>query len=197
MLNTLSIILNGTLNMVYNSISTGSDIINDRAFWIYLIITLFFVIIGSTAILSSDDPHLIIVVIFWILANVALLILVYHASINWGPGDPCLNKQICVIDSNSGCFNANNRVWLFVNIIFVILLVLSILWAGELHNQNTSPLRTMSGVLILLGALVLCGLASTDFTDTSFMYQVYNKAFWVAVAYIMIWFGLTLYVVLN
>lgn len=179
---------------MYNAVAFGSDVINDRAFWIYFIITLFFIIIGAGAILTSDDPHVIIIIIFWILANVALFVLIYHASINWGPTG--YDKQICVIDSDSGCFNPSNRVWLFVNILFVVLLILSILWAGELNNQNTSPLRTMSGVLILLGALVLCGLASTD-DRTTLMYQVYSKSFWVAVAYIMIWFGLTLYVVLN
>lgn len=175
-------------------------IIHDRVFWIYFIVTLFFIIIGVGAILGSDDSNMIIIAILWLLTNVALMILVYHASVNWGPVDPDGNMQVCVVDSNSGCFESNNRVWLFVNILFIVLLIISTLWAGELGNKDAGPLRTMSGILILLGGLILCGLASglisVALTQKSF-YNINIVPFWVAVGYLLIWFGLTLYVVIS
>lgn len=165
-------------------------IIHDRIFWIYFIVTLFFTIIGVGSILGSNDPHIIIISILWLLSNVALLILIYHASINWGPVDPNnKNLQICFVDNNSKCFDANNRVWLFVNILFIVLIIISTLWAGELRNTNGGPLRGMSGVFILLGGLILCRLASGP--------HIYIIPFWVAIGYLLIWFGLTLYVVIN
>lgn len=163
-------------------------IMNDRIFWIYFIITLFFIIIGMVAILTSDDPYLIIISILWFLSNIALMILVYHASINCGPRNPINNEQICVADINSRCFDENNRMWLFVNLLFIVLLIFSVLWAGELRNTDESPLRTISGILIILGGLILCGLAN-NFTH-------YMYIFWVTISYLLIWFGLTLYVVI-
>lgn len=175
-------------------------IIHDRVFWIYFIVTFFFIIIGVGSILTSDDPNLIVISILWLLSNVALMIIVYHASIKWGPIDPEDNSQICVVDSNSGCFDAGNRVWLFINVLFIVLLIISILWAGELRNQDGGPLRTMSGIVILLGGLILAALASsrldTEYFNT-FSTNIYNMPFWIAVAYLIIWFGLTLYVVIS
>lgn len=178
-------------------------LIHDRFFWIYFMITLFFIIIGVGAILTSDDPYVIVISILWLLSNVALMILVYHASINWSPLNSDQQMQICFVDSDSGCFDANNRVWLFINVLFIVLLIISTLWAGELQNQDSGPLRTMSGILILLGGLVLCGLASGTLNDgetlfgRTFTDHVYILPFWIAVAYLLIWFGLTLYVVLT
>jgi hypothetical protein len=170
-------------------------IIHDRVFWIYFIVTLFFIILGMGYILTSNDSQMIVISILWLLSNVALMIVVYHASINWGPVDPNNNTQICVVDPNSGCFEPDNRVWLFINIIFIALLILSVLWAGELRNDEGSPLRTMSGILILLGGLLLCELAN----GYKFVSNIYTNLyeFWLAVAYILIWFGLTLYIVIT
>lgn len=177
------------------------SIINDRIFWIYFIITLFFIILGMSSILISNDSYLIIISILWLLSNVALMILIYHASIRWGP----LDSQICVIDANSRCFDPDNRIWLFVNILFIALLIISLLWAGELGNKNGELLRSMSGILILLGGLLLCALIINKSSDclvtdghihssTAFIYDI---PFWVSVTYLIIWYSLTLYVVLT
>lgn len=175
-------------------------IIHDRVFWIYFIVTFFFIIIGVGSILTSSDPYMITISILWLLSNVALMIIVYHASIKWGPTNPDDNSQICFVDNNSGCFDAGNRVWLFINVLFIVLLIISTLWAGELRNQDGGPLRTMSGILILLGGLALVGLSSkrldTEYSMfNTFNTNIYNIPFWVTVAYLIIWFGLTLYVV--
>lgn len=138
-----------------------------------------------TSILSSGDPNLILISILWLLSNVALMIVTYHTSIRWGPIDPDDNSQICFVDNNSGCFDAGNRVWLFINVIFITLLIISTVWAGELRNQDGGQLKTTSGILILLGGLLLC-----RFND-----DVYSIPFWFAIAYLMIWFGLTLYTI--
>ena len=179
-------------------------IINDRIFWIYFIVTFFFIIIGIGSILGSGNPYMIIISILWLLGNVALLILVYHASIKWAPiGINDEYPQICVVDVNSGCFEANNRVWLFINILFLILLIISALWAGELGNADGGPLRKMSGILILLGGLVLLSLnRQSHFKDDESIYNtiyddIYTIPFWIGILYIVIWFGLTFYVIIN
>jgi hypothetical protein len=119
------------------------------------------------------------------------MIIVYHASATWGPTNPDdENSLVCVVDPNSHCFDANNRIWLFINILFIILLIISTLWAGELGNIDAGPLRAMSGILILLGGLVLCGLAYIRLYN-------YVTPFWVSVIYLLIWVGLTLYIVLH
>ena len=106
----------------------------------------------------------------------------------WSPND--CDQQICVIDTNSQCFDVDNRVWLFVNILFIVLLIVSTLWAGELGNVDGGPIRTMSGVLILLGGLVLAELAIDH-------YDFISLQFWMAVGYLIIWFGLTLYIIIS
>jgi hypothetical protein len=137
---------------------------------------------------------MIIISILWLLSNVALMIIAYHASIKWGPVDPNnLISQICVVDSNSGCFEESNRIWLLINLIFIALLIISCLWAGELGNKDGGFLRTMSGILILLGGLVLCGLASGKY----FMRNIYVTSFWISVGYLVIWFSITLYIVIT
>lgn len=186
-------------------------IIHDRIFWIYFIVTFFFIIIGVGAIITSNDPYLVIISILWLLSNVTLMILVYHASVRWGPVDTD-EIQICVVDSNSGCFDPDNRVWLFVNVLFIVLLIISVLWAAELGNPDGGPLRTLSGVLILLGGLMLCAFATgrLNSQDCSHILgnvdpqksvtsygNVYTTPFWIAVGYLVIWLGLTLYVVLS
>lgn len=168
------------------------SIIHDRIFWIYFIITLFFIILGMGYILMSNDPYMIIIAIAWLLSNIALVIVVYHASVNWGPVNATNNSQICVIDPDSGCFEPNNRIWLFINIIFVILLIFSVLWAGELRNEEGSPLKDISGILILLGGLILSGLVS----GYRYWYNLYIVPFWISIAYLLIWLGLTLYVII-
>lgn len=163
-------------------------IIYNRIFWIYFMVTLFFIIIGVGLILASTDPNRLVVAILWLLGNIALLILVYHSSINWGP-----DGQICVIDSNSGCFDADNRVWLFVNILFIVLLIFGVLWAAEFNNKDSGPLLTISGVIIILGGLLFAGLA----TGWQFLNNPHIIPFWVAVVFLIIWFALTLYVAIT
>jgi len=164
-------------------------IIHDRIFWIYFIVTFFFIIIGVGSILSSSDPYLIIISIFWLLSNIFLMILVYHASVNWGPSHTLLSTD----STSSKFFHPDTLVWIFVNVSFIVLLILSILWAAELRNRDNGPLRTMSGVLILLGGLILCALAY----ERNYSNHQYITPFWFSVAYLIIWFGLTLYAAIT
>lgn len=162
----------------------GETLVEDRVFWIYFIIALFFIIIGIGIITTSDDPQVIIICILWVISIILLLMITYNLSINLGPTDTC------VVDSNSRCFEPNNRVWLFVNIIFVILLVLSLLWAGELKNSEGSPLKTTSGILIILGGILLCYLS----TDRNLLNIHITFA---SVAFVIIWLILSLYVIVE
>lgn len=166
-------------------------IIDDRIFWIYFIVTIFFIIIGVGLIVMSNDPYVISITMLWLVSNLMLMILVYYTSLRWSPND--IEEQICVIDANSQCFDINNRTWLYVNILFIILLIISTLWAGELGNTDGSPIRTMSGVLVLLGGIILCKLSINDLHKREF---ICSFPFWVAIGYLIIWLSLTLYVVI-
>ena len=158
------------------------NLVYDRIFWIYFIVALFFAILGVGYIITSIDDHMLIIMVLWLLSIVLLLIIVYHASIYWSPG------PVCVVDGNSQCFEPSNRIWLLINIGFVVLLILSTLWAAELSNLDAGPLRPLSGVLILLGGLVLCSLST---------YLTADIPFWSCVAYLFIWFGLAMYITLT
>ena len=166
----------------------NNAIIQDRIFWIYFMVTLFFIIVGVGSIIASPDPNMLIISLIWLVSNVALMIIVYHESLTWGPTDD-QDSLICVVDSNSPCFEPNNRVWLLINVLFIALLIISLLWAGELSNPDAGPLKTMSGVLIILGGLVLCRISTVRSVS-------YIIPFWVSLGYLAIWFGLTLYVAL-
>ena len=168
----------GSMNMI----DEHDRVEYDRIFWIYFIITFFFVIIGMVSIFTSNDRYNIFISIVWLLSNVILMIITYHASMKW---------MSYAVDYE--CLNTDNRVWICVNLLFIVLLIISTLWAGELYNNDAALLRPISGILVLLGGLALCGLCS----GRKFLYNEYVLSFWLAVAYIVIWFGLTLYVVIT
>jgi len=76
-------------------------------------------------------------------------------------------------------------VW--INIVFLGLLLISVLWAGELDNTD-GMLRTNLGVIIILGGLYLSLLGG----------NCINKYMTTGLGslYVGIWFILTLYVTL-
>lgn len=165
------------------------DLLYDRIFWIYFIVALFFTILGIGYIITTLDSYMLIIAILWLLSIVLLLIIVYHGSIYWSPGAP--DSPTCVIDRNSRCFEPSNRTWLIINLLFVVLLILSTLWAAELSDPDAGTMRALSGILILIGGLTLCGLS------TNHSYLEATIPFWSSVAYLFIWFGLTMYIVLS
>lgn len=165
------------------------NLLYDRIFWIYFIIALFFIILGIGFIISATDSYMLIIAILWLLSVILLLIIVYHGSIYWSPGP--VNNPTCVADGTTCYFEPSNRVWLSINILFVLLLVFSVLWAAELINVDGGVLRMLSGVLMLLGGLILCALS------TNYSYLNATIPFWASVGYLFIWFGLTMYVILT
>lgn len=141
-------------------------IITDRIFWIYFIVTIFFIIIGSGLIIASNDQNLITITLLWIVSNLILLIIIYHAH---------------------EYYYEHNTSWAFVNILFIALLIISTIWAGELGNNNASPLKIISGILILLGGLILYSLSNN-------CYDIYTIPYWISIGYIIVWLGFTLYI---
>ena len=160
-------------------------IIIDRIFWIYFIITLFFIIIGIGVVISSEGPYLIAISILWIIGNLALMIIVYHS-------------HIFICENNIMGINCN--YWLFINIIFVSLLIISTLWIGELYNSNSGNLKNMSGIIILLGGIILYKLSTLDLKQETNNYSLSEGtsiSYWMLILYLIIWFGLTLYVIFD
>lgn len=121
-----------------------------RRFWIYFIISLFFIIIGLTLSLNEvkylDSNTPIATVTIWIISSLLLFILVFQLS------------------EKSKFYSEKRKIieWSIINGIYVLYLILSIIWISELHNRSSSMLRTIMGVLIILGGLVLLRVSLND-----------------------------------
>ena len=152
-------------------------VISDRVFWIYLIVALFFVIIGLSLIFNSGDPYSLVISILWLLSVIALLIIVYEQS---------HADTKCILDNN--CLSGSSQIWIYINILFLLLLILGTVWASELGGTESGGTSSSSGILILLGGLLLTGLVRQ---------KQYSVPFWVAVFYVLIWFILTFYAAIT
>ncbi len=141
------------------------SIIDDRIFWIYVIITLFFIIIGVGLIVSSKDTNLIAINILWLISMLALMISAYYI------------------------YNENQSyLKFFIIIIFISLLIISVLWTGELWNKNDNQLLLIFTMLILLGGIILFNLRS----NTN---DVNTISYWSSLIFITIWLCLVLYII--
>ena len=141
------------------------NIVDDRIFWIYVIITLFFIIIGIGLIISSNDPNLIAINILWLISMLALMVSAYY-----------------IYNDNDDYFK------IFIIIIFISLLIISVLWTGELWNKNDNQLLIIFSVLILLGGFILFNLRieSDDINTVSY---------WSLLLFIAIWLSLILFTI--
>lgn len=148
--------------------------IHDRGFWIYIIITLFFIIIGASLILRSKVPNSSFISILWSIANIFLMTLVYNVS------------TCCTIEENV-C--KNRTFWLVINSLFIILLLISTIWAGELSNRENNKVLKTTGVMMILGGIVVYKVTS----DKIGFINHCNLSSWVFVGYLFIWFGLLMY----
>jgi len=141
------------------------NVIDDRIFWIYVIITLFFIIIGVGLIISSNDPNLISINILWLISMLALMINAYY-----------------IYNDNENYFK------IFIIIIFISLLIISVLWTGELWNKNDNQLLIIFSILILLGGFILFGLR-TESNDIN------TISYWSSLIFVTIWLCLILYII--
>ena len=177
------------------------EIIDNRTFWIYFIITFTFIVIGTTFILNSDNYYKFIIMFIWMISNVLLLCLIYHSSYLLSPLmklKPCSNgenpllentyRDCCVIDSDSKCLEPKNRIWLYINILYIILLILSTVWATELNNVNAKGFLSCAGVIIILGGLLLSSHSGNDI--------IYNPSIF-SIGHLTIWICLSIYVAIK
>jgi hypothetical protein len=174
------------------------QVLNDRILWIYFIVALFFIIIGLNLLLSSTTPYSLVLSVIWLFGHIALLFLVYYTSLLWSPSN---SPDVCILDSDSKCFEPTNRMWLFVNVVYIALIIISLIWIDEMENIDAGVLRSASGIIMLLGGLLLIGLgmySHRNFTLESDSYRttVYYDSVIVGTIYLLIWFGLSLYVLL-
>ena len=141
------------------------SIVDDRILWIYVIITLFFIIIGIGLIVSSNDANLISINILWLIAMLALMINAYY-----------------IYSENDSYFK------FFVVIIFISLLIISVLWTGELWNKNDNQLLIIFTILILLGGIILFNLRIEH-------NEINTISYWSSLIFITIWLCLILYII--
>lgn len=96
-------------------------------FWIYFIITLFFIIIGLGSLITGGISAWI--VIFWLLSTIFLMITIFYT---------CSNLEQTVL----------------LNILFVSMLIISYIWTFEVRNRENN-LDSVAGISLLLGGLIL------------------------------------------
>ncbi len=177
------------------------EIIDNRTFWIYFIITFIFIVIGNTFIVISDNYYKFVIMFTWMISNVLLLCLIYHSSYLLSPLiklKPCSTsenylasntyKDCCVIDSDSKCLEPKNRIWLYINILYIVILILSTVWATELNNVNAKGFLTCSGVIIIMGGLLLSLHSDNDIINNPSIFSIGHLA---------IWFCLSIYVAIK
>ena len=171
------------------------EIIDNRTFWIYFIITFIFIVIGTTFILISDNYYKFIIMFVWMISNVLLLCLIYHSSYLLSPLiklKPCSTsenyvsleryKDCCVIDSDSKCLEPKNRIWLYINILYIIILILSTVWTTEINNLNAKGFLTCSGVIIVLGGLLLSLHSGNDIIHNPSIFSIGHLAIWICLS---------------
>lgn len=129
-------------------------------------ITVLFIIIGLKFLVVANNENIIIISILWLMSIILLMIMVIHSSIAY-----------------------YKNSWIFTNALFLYLLIMSSFWAGEFNNNDDDSIKTISGILIILGGLLMCSLATNKFNNF-----FCTCIFWISVCYILIWFSLTLYV---
>ena len=134
----------------------GVDIIDDRIFWIYVIISLFFIIIGLGLIINSNNKDTIAISILWLIAVLALMLNAYY------------NYAV-----NEGYFK------LFVIVLFISLLIVSVLWAGELWNKSNNQLLIIFSILALLGGFILLNFNIDNFNSINFWTSLIYLVIWL------------------
>ena|SRR5438105_4319269 len=126
-----------------------------RRFWIYFIISLFFIIVGltvSTNDSSTDVSISIAIVTLWIVSGLLLFVVAFRLSESSGFYSPDKEKRLT---------SKPNVLWFIINAMYVIYLVLSIVWISELSNGSLL-IRTVFGVMIILVGLVLLRVLFED-----------------------------------
>jgi hypothetical protein len=123
------------------------EILSERIFWIYFIIALFFIIIGITSILSYSDN--ILITVLWMFSNIFLFIIIYHIMITWCPNGMC---------------RKNDSLWIFINVLFGVILLFSVLWCGYFANKDSKVFVTIMSVIILLCGILLTNMCHKNYT---------------------------------
>jgi hypothetical protein len=164
------------------------NIREDRPFWIYFIVT-FFAIIVALAVLIPAGSN-VIVIILWVLGAIFLLLMINNIISYHSP-----RIGICLVDSNVECLNPNYRMWLVLNIIFIVLLIFMLLWAAELNNPTAGTLRETSSIIIILGGVYLCGLTWYLLRDMPSDYHINKYILLLGVLYSIIWVGFSIFTI--
>lgn len=126
-----------------------------RRFWIYFIVSLFFIIMGLTLYTgdaSEDVSVSITVVTLWIIAGLLLFISVFRLSERTG----------FYSNDEERLITKPKVLWFIVNLMYVIYLALSTVWLTELNSNSSSWIRTIFGVIIILVGLVLARVLLDD-----------------------------------
>lgn len=150
--------------------------VDDRIFWIYCLISLFFTILG-VVYLSQSGQYLILP---WILANGCLLYCAYVLSLAYAPFSNCSNIELY---DEKGCIYKSSWMWIFVNLIYLAILVVSLLWCTEYSNEQAGLFRSTSTILVIIGGFALLALAR----NFEKKYNYFSPFFWLIIAFILIW----------
>lgn len=148
-------------------------IIYDRIFWIYFMVTIFFLIIGLNFIISNatiTNKQQIIISMFWAISIINIFIVVYYLTYFIAG-----NTNDCINTNNISCLSAQNRSLCIINIVFIIILFLATIWTSDFKQP-------LLGVSILIAGLIICAY--------SYPYPI---VFWLALTFLLLWLTITVY----
>lgn len=136
---------------------------NDRIFWIYVVISLFFFTIGSVYLANTTNQWLITP---WFFSNFALCYIAYTIS----HGFQSLYKKI------------------LPNGLYFVLMVLGCLWCSEYNSKNNS-FKNILPILMIIGGFYFLVLIKSMLGRI----DIFSPCFWMIVAYFFFWFVISVY----
>lgn len=155
---------------------------NDRSFWIYFIVTTFFIILGVQPLFQNLDIYS---VIFWVVANYLLMAMVYLVSVRLSPRDNN-DCAMCLIDCEVDFHSTRNRAWFWINIFYIILLVLSVIWAWSIYDSR-----------LFIGAIILIVISIMISICCQCRYEQLCSSFYLSILYLLVWILLLFYQVVK
>lgn len=149
----------------------------DRLFWVYCLVSLFFTILGVVYLSQSNGSYLIFP---WVISNMCLLYCIYILSIAYMPSISCFDLQN---REDITCSIKSSWKWIIVNLIYLAILIIGLLWCTDYSNPQAGIFRSISVILVIIGGLSLLAFGR----NVEKSYNYYSPFFWTMTFFLLIW----------
>lgn len=161
----------------FNLVKNEHDFfVQDRVFWVYCLVSLFFTILGIVFLSYNNKGTYLIFP--WTVGNICLLYCVYMLSLSYIPFQICTARVL-----DNPCLIKSSWKWISVNVIYLAILIISLLWCVDYGNPQAGIFRSISVVLVLIGGLALLAF----YRDVEKYYNYVSPFFWTLVGFLLVW----------